>query len=65
MEEPLNIPLITNQECVEALLKLVESEYPAVQIVALSVLEKIATTPEGVGILDELDGFSPLAQVRV
>jgi hypothetical protein len=63
-DEPLNLELITSsKEPIQALLKLVNAEYPSLQAVVLSILERVAGTESGMHMLDSLNAFSVLEQV--
>jgi len=64
LEEPANLPLFAKKEYMESILELTDSEYPAVQIVGLSVLEKITTLQEGAMIFFGIHGVQNIGQVN-
>ena len=63
LEEPLNVDLITSKGSIEPFLKLINAEYPALQIVALSILEKVSTRDAGVQVLDSIEAYKRLGEV--
>ncbi len=65
MEEPLNVDLITTKGSVEPIVNLVDSEYPALQIVALSILEKVSSRDPGVQVMEGIEAMNPLGEVSL
>jgi hypothetical protein len=63
LEEPLNLDLMSTKTSIEPIVKLIDSEYPALQVVAISILEKIASRDSGVQILEEIGAIQPLGEV--
>lgn len=60
--DPLHLFLITGKSYVEAIIKLVDSEYPPLQALALMTLEKFAQRPDGIANLESLGATAVLAR---
>ncbi|CAG7837737.1 unnamed protein product [Allacma fusca] len=54
LEEPLNIQFMLSEEVLKPIVDLIDSEFPTVQVIAMSVLQKVAQLPSGTNLLDKM-----------
>ena len=63
LEEPLNAEMLRGEEVLKPIIKLIDSDYPTVQVIALSILQKVSQLPAGTDVLEKMGLIDNLGEV--